>query len=104
MKYLRNSPKVILNHTQSDPHTEKCPQGDPKEPEVTLKAPKVSPRTPKVPQSDPLAPKVSPRSPKVAQRWSQVLPQGLPRPPEIDQKRSPRPSRDTFNVAKNNVP
>jgi hypothetical protein len=29
-------------------------------------------------------------------KCSQVVPQGLPRPPKIDQKRSPRPSRDTF--------
>ena len=36
------------------------------------------------------------KSPKVSQRWSQVVPRGLPRPPKIDQKRSPRPSRDTF--------
>ena len=75
------------------------------------------PKTPKWPQSPlevipmllkwtkvtALAPKVSPRSPKVSQRWSQVVPQGLPRPSKIDQKRSPRPARDTFkkmNVSK----
>ena len=72
------------------------PLWDPRDPKVTLKAPKVIPRTPTVPQSDPPAPKVSPRSLKLSQRWSQVVPRGLPGPPKIDKKKSPRPSRDTF--------
>ena len=55
------------------------------------------------PRSDFNAPKVTSESPQSGSRCSQnepkcsqVVPQGLSRPPKIDQKRSPRPSRDTF--------
>ena len=68
---------------------------------------KTPPKDPKVaqecPRSDFNAPKVTSESPQSGSRCSQnepkcsqVVPQGLSRPPKIDQKRSPRPSRDTF--------
>ena len=72
------------------------PGGPPKSPKWPSRLPKSAQGLPKFPKVTPLAPKVSPRSPKVSQRWSQVVPRGLPRPHKIDEKRSPRPSRDTF--------
>jgi hypothetical protein len=94
-QYLRNNYAISEEFSQGDskshkkwpPYLEMHPLWDPRDPKVTLKAPKVIPRTPTVPQSDPPAPKVSPRSLKLSQRWSQVVPRGLPGPPKIDKKR-----------------
>ena len=76
----------------------------------SLRRGKLPPKTPKWPKSAlevtsmlPKWAKVTSESPQSGSRCSQnepkcsqVVPQGLPRPPKIDQKRSPRPSRDTF--------
>ena len=103
-QYLRNNYEISEEFSQgeSKSHTKWPPFGEmpsgerPKSPKWPSRPPKWSQGLPKFPKVDPPSPKVSPRSLKVSQRWSQVVPRGLPGPPKIDQKKSPRPSRDTF--------
>ena len=103
-QYLRNNYEISKEFFQGDfksdakwpTYGEMPPGGPPKNPKWPSRLPKWCQGLPKLPKVTLPAPKMSPRSPKVTQRWSQVVPRGLPRPPKIDQKRSPRPSRDTF--------
>ena len=95
-EYLRMARSDPKTHTKWPPYGEMPPGGPPKSPKWPSRLPKSAQGLPKFSKVTPLAPKVSPRSPKVSQRWSQVTPRGLPRPHKIDEKRSPRPSRDTF--------
>ena len=71
---MKNSPKVTLNHTQSDPHTEKCPQGDPQraqsDPQGSQSQPKDSQSSPKWPPWRPKCPQGLPKSPKGGLKWS----------------------------------
>jgi hypothetical protein len=65
---------VTLNHTQSDPHTEKCPQGDPQraqsDPQDSRSDPKDSQSSPKWPPRRPKCPQGLPKSPKGGLKWS----------------------------------
>ena len=96
-KFLQRMFTFCTKMTYTKPQTWKTP---PKDPKVAQECPR----------SDFNAPKVTSESPQSGSRCSQnepksyqVVPQGCPRPPKIDQKSSPRPSRDTFkktNVSK----
>ena len=101
-EYLRMARSDTKSHTKWPPYGEMPPGGPPKSTKWPSRLPKSAQGLPNFPKVNPLAPKVSPRSPKVSQNWSQVVPRGLPRPPESEQKRSPRPSRGTFK--KMNLP
>ena len=65
---------MILNQTQSDPHTEKCPQGDPQrtqsDPQGSQSNAKESQSSPKWPSRRPKCPQALPKSPKGGLKWS----------------------------------
>ena len=65
---------MTLNHTQSDPHTEKYLQGDPQraqsDPQGSQSAPKDSQSSPKWPPRRPKCPQGLPKSPKGGLKWS----------------------------------
>ena len=73
-KYLKDSPRASLNHTQSDPHAEKRPQRDPQraqsDPQGSQSQPKDSQSSPKWPPWRPKCPQGLPKSPKGGLKWS----------------------------------